>query len=127
MEMSRIDNVKPKYDVHVSVMARCLKLDFARLPPPELVEELNSEFKRPGFGLRRGFSGAGMNPFPEPNSESLLDFGVYFPMHYEEKDIAKVVEDICIEHGLITKIEITQGYEIVNNERNFPQNTNLPN
>jgi len=115
MKASRIDKIKPKYDVYITVstssFSHSLGLDFARFPPAELIAEVAKEFDRPGFGFGLGLPAYGMIHATILSDPDPLKYGAYFPTHYEGLDIAKVVENICKEHGLTTEIKIAPSYQ----------------
>lgn len=110
MKESRLDKINPVYDVHIRVQDKSLKFDFARLPPSELIAELTTEFDRPGWGFGEGFAADGMIFKPDLSEGNILEYGTYFPTHYNGIDIAKVVQEICKEHGLTTQIELAPSY-----------------
>jgi hypothetical protein len=111
MKESRLDKINPVYDIHISVQDKFLEFDFARLPPSELIAELTTEFDRSGFGFGQGFAAVGMIFKPVLSEGNTLEYGAYFPTHYNGLDVAKVVEDICKEHGLTAQIELAPSYQ----------------
>jgi hypothetical protein len=95
-----LDDLQPNWPVQVTIYAKDLAIQFARLPDPDLLKDLAIVNQKPGFIFD-------IADHCFKSDANILDYQVRFPGTYDPAQVAAIFSAICEQHGLAVMTKLT--------------------